>query len=127
MVIKDSKGMYQIELEGNVVYEQLKGLYNEDDMNRLHNEYITKLAPKLKGKNWTKCSDLREYRASNINNSASKHMEWCQSNGMMPGAILIESAVVKMQMNRVSKENQLAPTAFTELNEAKEWLKSKGY
>ncbi|RKD34670.1 hypothetical protein [Thermohalobacter berrensis] len=129
MIIKDTQGKYEVKVNTNrnIVYEKLIGLFKDEDMERYHEEFKNKIAPALKGQKWTKCTDLREYKTSSITETGKKHLEWCKKNGMVPGAIIVSSAVVKMQMNRIAREDKLAPTAFTDEKEADAWLKEQGF
>lgn len=129
MTIKDVNGKYELKVDAarGIVYERYDGLLKAEDIDNMHNDYVTKVLPLLKGKSWTKCSDMKNYKTSNIVDESEKHLNWCNQNGMKPGAILVDSAIVKMQMNRAAKNNALAPTAFTDEQEADAWLKTQGF
>lgn len=129
MVIKDVKGMYELTVDTtrNIVKEKMIGFLKDEDLERYHKEYENKIVPLFKGKKWTKLSDLTQFKASSISESGNKHLAWCFKNGMEPGAIVVENAIVKMQMNRLSKGNNVSPTAFTSVDEADAWLKAQGF
>ncbi|ABW18435.1 hypothetical protein [Alkaliphilus oremlandii] len=125
MIIKDSKGSYELKVDAarGIVYETFNGFLNMESM---HNDYVNKVFPLIKGKKWTKCSDLRNYKTTTLNDGDT-HLEWCTKNGMVPGAIIVASAIVKMQMNRLGKTSNSDPVAFDNLEEADAWLKSQGF
>jgi hypothetical protein len=128
MIIKDVKGKYTLEVDATrrICYETPIGLWDKDDYERYHNDYVSKVAPQFTGKKWAVCTDLKNYKTSNISDAMGAHAEWAAKNGLSCGAFIVESAVVKMQMNRATT-GKLTQQAFTDLNEAKEWLKSQGY
>ncbi|QUH21485.1 hypothetical protein [Alkaliphilus sp. B6464] len=125
MVIKDSKGTYELKVDANrgIVYETFNGFL---DIESMHKDYVSKVASLLKGKKWAKCSDLRNYKTTTLD-GGDTHLNWCLENGMKQGAIIVESSIIKMQMNRLSKGSNTQPTAFTTLEEADAWLKSQGF
>jgi hypothetical protein len=129
MIIKDANGKYELKVDQarGIVYESFDGLLKGEDINNLHNDYVNKIYPLIKGKKWVKVSDMTGYKTSNIVDESDTHLAWCVANGMVPGAIIVESAIVKMQMNRASKNSDSAPTAFTTVAEADSWLKTKGF
>lgn len=128
MEIKDLSGKYEVKVDSRrgVVYQKNIGLWTEADMERFHNDVVKKVIPLLKGKKWTAISDSREYKTSPIAESMASHIDYCEKNGMVGGAVIVDSAIVKMQINRAAKGSGLSPMAFTSLDEAEEWLKSKG-
>lgn len=129
MLIKDTNGKYELKVDANrgVIYEKNIDFWKEEDFVRFHNEYITKIYPLIKGKKWVKCSDLRAYKTSNIVDSLNGHLKWCKDNGFVGGAIILDSAIVKMQISRSSKSLGIEPVPFDNLEEADKWLKSQGF
>lgn len=131
MIIKDINGMYELTVDTSkrIVYEKPNGLWTVDDYLRMHSEYVNKIFPLLKGKTWVKCSDLRDYKTSNIVSEANNHLTACVENGFIGGAIIVDSPIVKMQMNRASKDTglKLGPVAFTDPKEAEQWIASQQF
>ncbi len=128
MLIKDTQGKYEIKVDKQrrVIYERCIGLLKEEDTQRLHNEYMKKIVPLFNGKSWAKCSDLRNYKTSTVVDAMNTHINWCEQHGLVTGAIIVDQMIVKMQMNRVSK-NTVQPTAFKSVEEADKWLKEQGF
>lgn len=128
MNIKDLKGKYTLEVDASrsICYEVPMGLWDKDDYERYHNDYVTKVAAQFGGKKWAICTDLRNYKTSNISDAMNAHAEWAANNGLSCAAFIVDSAIVKMQMNRATS-GKLTQQAFTDINEAKEWLKSQGF
>lgn len=130
MLIKDTQGLYEIKVDTTrrIAYQtHFKGLFTAEALERLDNDYKKKVIPMFKGQKWSKLCDLRDYTLGNIVNEMNVHNEYCIKNGMADVALVVESAIVKIQMNRGAKAVDFAPTAFTDVKEADEWLKSKGY
>jgi len=128
MIITDIKGMYTIEVSpnGTIVQEAQKGAWTVDDFKRFQAEYASKIAPLVKGKKWAKCSDVSEYKTSSISTELQSHIEWAVGLGLTAGAIVLKSAVVKMQMNRGSG-TLVSPKMFDNKAEAMSFLESEGY
>lgn len=130
MLINDTKGMYELKVDKvrNIVYENFSGkILSGEDLERMHSDYVSKVKPALKSGAWTKCSDMRNYKTSNIVEEAKKHLTWCFESGMKEGAIIVESAIVKMQMKRAAKDSGVEPNIFINEQEADTWLKSVGF
>lgn len=129
MIIKDTKGMYELNVDTkrNVVFEKVDGLWTAEDLERYQQDYMTKVKPAFKGNKWAKCSDLRTYRTSNISAEMNKLMSWCFQNGLACGAIIVDSAIVKMQMERSTRGAGGEPTPFANLEDADKWLKTQGF
>ncbi len=127
MLINDVNGKFSLKVnhQRGIVFEKNMGLWDSEDFTRYHNVYVSKIAPLFKGKKWAKCSDLTEYKTSNIADDIKEHIVWAEKNGFACGAIVIDSAITKMQMNR--SKNQVAPNSFSSEDEADTWLKSQGF
>ena len=127
-MIKDVKGKYTLEVDAarRICFEAPIGLLDKEDYDRYHNDYVTKVLPKFGGKQWAVCTDLRDYKTSSISDGMSAHTEWAAKNGLSHAAFIVDSAIAKMQMNRATT-GKLKQKAFTDINEAKEWLKSVGF
>lgn len=128
MEVKDSKGKYTLKLDAarSIVYETPEGFWSKEDYLRYHDDYVKKIGPHVKGKRWATCSDLRNYKTSNITDEVNVHVKWKQENGLACGVIILDSAIVKMQMKRAST-NAMEPHAVGSVEEANSWLKSQGF
>jgi len=128
MLIKDYKGKYELKLdiERAIVYEKHIGLWDYEDICRFHNEYLFKIIPMLKGREWFKCTDLREYEFSNITDEITQHITWCVENNLFGAIMIVKNELITMQMN-VSVINTgmiYSPVAFCDVKKAEEWLNS---
>jgi hypothetical protein len=129
MIVKDVQGKYEMDINSQrgVVFESIMGLWTLDDLQRYHQDYMTKVIPAMKNKKWAKCSDVRNYKASIITEDLNKNMTVYAQNGLVGGALIVDSTIVKMQLSRSTKDIGLTPVSFDNLKEADEWLKSQGY
>lgn len=135
MKIVDIQGKYELEIErnGQIVYETVndtdRGLWTIADFTRLHNDYVNKIYPLVKGKAWTKCSDIRKYKTSLIVPAMTEHLAWAGKSGMGKGCIITDSAINKMQIERGAggKGSPLCPVVFITKEEARDWLHKEGY
>lgn len=129
MIVKDVQGKYEMDINSQrgVVFETISGFWTLDDIQRYHQDYMNKVIPAMKNKKWAKCSDVRTYKASNITDELNKNMAVYAQNGLVGGALIVDSAIVKMQLSRSTKNIGLDPIPFDNLKEADEWLKSQGY
>lgn len=128
MIINDEKGLYKINFDEKrkIAYETPVGLWTVEDYKKYHNDYVTKVGPILGGKSWAKCVDVRQYKTSDIGEEMAKHVDWMMKNGATHTAIIVESAIVKMQINKAAA-GSFNQQAFTDEVEANEWLKSEGF
>ncbi len=129
MEIKDEKEMFtfKINKERRVVYEIPSGFFNLEDFQRFHHAYESKVIPALGGgKPFAIISDLRNYTTSNIGNELEKHVKYKVENGLSRAAIVVGSAIVKMQMKRVGG-TAMEPAPFETMDEADQWLKNQGF
>lgn len=128
MLIQDPQGKYTIKVDTtrNIVSEAQTGLWNKEDMKRFNSDFVNKIGPALKGKKWARLSNLRGYKPSDITEEIKEHVDWAEKNGLSCAAIVVESAIVKMQMGR-SAIGSVKPKIFLDENEADAWLKSQGY
>jgi hypothetical protein len=128
MLITDSHGKYElkIDIERAIVYEKNVGLWTDEDISRFHNEYLNKILPMLGGREWLKCTDLREYELSDITEGIISHIALCVEKRLFGGIIIVESEPIKMQMNySVLYSNMIfSPIAFTDFESAEKWLNS---
>jgi|BioPla2DNA2_1021312.scaffolds.fasta_scaffold63385_2 hypothetical protein len=127
MEIKGPRGLYTIRYDAvrKICYEVPVGLWTKEDYQIYHNDYVSKIGPLLNGK-WAKIVDLRQYKTSDITEEINKHSKWMMSTGCNTLAFIVESAIVKMQMNNAGA-GTFQQQAFTDEKEAYEWLKSKGF
>lgn len=128
MQIKDSSGLYVIDFDVNkrISVEKNMGLWSKEDYLRYHNDYVTKIGPLLGGKPWAKLVDITEYKTSDIADVMAKHAEWMLQNNARYAAIIVSSAIAKMQVNMVVS-GKFEQKAFSTQAEAIEWLKSQGF
>lgn len=128
MLISNPKGLYTIKYDEarKVVFEAPVGLWTKEDYSEYHSQFENKLGPALGGKPWAICSDLRKYKISDLGDVMAKHTEWLGNNNLQYGAIIVDSAIVKMQINRAIS-SKFPQQAFLDEKEADEWLKSKGF
>ena len=128
MKVTDIKGMYTIEVSpnGTIVEEMQSGFWNTEDFKRFQADYTSKIAPLVKGKKWAKCCDVKEYKTSPITSELQAHTKWAATIGLCTGAIIVTSAIVKMNLNRSSLDT-VTPTMFDNKAEAIIWLESQGY
>lgn len=128
MEITDSKNFYTLKFdkERNICYETPVGFWTKDDYLRYHDDYTGKISKALNGKPWAKQIDLRNYKVSNITDEIQMHADWMEKNKVTTIAVVVSSAIAKMQMNRAG-DGKFDQQAFTDEKEANEWLKSKGF
>ncbi|HEY8805892.1 MAG TPA: hypothetical protein VIM42_12465 [Clostridium sp.] len=128
MKVVDVNGMYTIEVNtgGTIVHESQKGFWKVEDMKRFQADYVAKVAPLLRGKIWSKCSDLTEYQTSSIVDGIHEHITWAASIGLSNAAIVVSSAIIKMQMNR-GDGDIISPKIYDNKSEALNWLEFEGY
>lgn len=128
MLIKDSKGKYElnVDTERCIVYEKNIGLWNNEDIYRFHNDYLFKIIPLIKGREWFKCTDLREYEFSNITDEITNHVTWCVKNKLFGAILIVENDAIEMQMNvSVLYSGMIySPIAFSDAEEGEKWLDS---
>ena len=70
---------------------------------------------------------MRIYKLTDSQNELGEFVQYCTDNGMAHAALIVSSAIVKMQMNRVGKNVGVTPVAFTDEKEAEDYLKTAGY
>ena len=116
-----------VDIERKVVYEKFKGAFTKEAIAKMKNDYKTKILPLLKGSKWAKYCDMRDYKLSGSQDELGEFVQYCTESGMAHASIIVASAVVKMQMNRVGKNVGVTPVAFTDEKEAEDYLKKAGY
>lgn len=128
MEITDSKGKYKIKVDAirNISWETNIGVWTQEDLDRLQAEYAANILPLFQGKEWAVSSDVRQYKTSQID--MDKHVAWKHANGAKLGVIIVESAVVKLQINKASSGSKgFTVQATVNEEEAGEWLASQGF
>lgn len=128
-VIKDKEGKYELKADPikNRLYQTTIGLWKESDIERFTEDIMDKMIPVFKGHKWACITDLRQFKASAISDKMNSLLEACKSKGFFGGATIVDSAVVKMQMNMASSKSGVTQKAFTDVKECEEWLDSQGY
>jgi hypothetical protein len=128
MLITHPKGLYTIKYDSTrkIVYEAPVGLWTKEDYAEYHSQFENKIGPALGGQPWAICTDLRKYKISDLGDVIAKHTEWMQNNKLQYIALIVDSAIVKMQINR-AVAGKVPQQAFLNEEEAETWLKSKGY
>lgn len=128
MLITHPKGLYTIKYDSTrkIVYEAPVGLWTKEDYAEYHSQFENKIGPALGGQPWAICTDLRKYKISDLGDVIAKHTEWMQNNKLQHIALIVDSAIVKMQINR-AVAGKVPQQAFLNEEEAETWLKSKGY
>lgn len=128
MLINNPKGLYTIKFDTGrkVVYEAPVGLWTKEEYVEYHGQFESKIGPATAGKPWSICSDLRKYKISDLGDIMAKHIEWMSANNCQFSALIVDSAIVKMQINR-AVGGKIVQQAFLDDKEADEWLKSKGF
>ncbi|MCH5138271.1 hypothetical protein JMF89_13810 [Clostridiaceae bacterium UIB06] len=128
MLIKDSEGKYElkVDLERCIVYEKNIGLWDNKDISRFHNDYLSKIIPLLKGREWFKCTDLCEYEFSNITDEITTHTTWCVKNNLFGAILIVKNEEVEMQMNLSVLNSGMiySPITFSNYEEAEKWFTS---
>lgn len=128
MLINNPKGLYTINFDDKrkVVYEAPVGLWTKEEYAEYHSQFENKIGPATGNQSWAICSDLRKYKISDLGDIMGKHIEWLIENNCKYSALIVDSAIVKMQINR-AVGGKLPQQAFLDDKEADEWLKSKGF
>jgi len=128
MLIIDKKEMYLIEVNTirRIVYEKINGYFSKEDMERYHNDYVNNVILLGVDKPWAIITDLRYYRASNINENLYIHVSWKVEHNLKKAAVVAESSFTRFQMRRVGEET-IEPSFFNTIEEADEWLRKQGF
>lgn len=128
MLISQPNGLYTISYDSakKLVKEAPVGLWTKEEYAEYHSQFENKIGPAIGGQSWAIRTDLRKYKVSDLGEVMAKHTEWLASNNLKFGAIIVDSAIVKMQINRAIS-SKFTQQAFLTEEEADEWLKSKGF
>lgn len=128
MLITHPKGLYTIKYDSarKIVYEAPVGLWNKEDYAEYHSQFENKIGPAVGKQPWAVCTDVRKYKISDLGEEMAKHAEWLAENNVKYYAMVVDSAIVKMQMNRAVGV-KIPQQAFLSESEADEWLKAKGF
>lgn len=109
-----------------LVYETPVGSWVEEDYKAYNQAFSSKIMSQIKDQPWSILCDMTKYIISDLGSSLQERVEWLASANVQFAAIVVDSASVKMQMNRVAS-NKIPMKAFTSVEEADAWLKSKGF
>lgn len=128
MLITEPNGKYTIKYDSTrkVVLEAPVGLWTKEDYAEYHSQFVNKIGPAVGKQDWAICTDLRKYKLSDLGDVISKHAEWMYQNNLKFIALIVDSAIVKMQINR-AVAGKVPQQAFLDEKEAEDWLKSKGF
>lgn len=128
MMISHPKGLYSINYDSNkrTVYETPVGLWTKEDYAEYHSQFENKIGPAVGSQPWALVTDLRKYKMSDLGDVMAKHTEWLANNNVACAAVIVDSAIVKMQINR-AVGSKFPQQAFLDEEEAMTWLKTKGY
>lgn len=128
MTIQSPSGKYITTYDPvrKLVTEQHMGTWTQEDASTYNQEFISKIMSTIKMQPWGLLCDLSKYVISQLGGSLSERAEWLASVNVQYIAMVVDSAAVKMQMNRVAVGN-IPMKAFTSREEADAWLKSKGF
>lgn len=128
MLIAEPNGLYTINYDSGrkVVFQSPAGLWTKENYHEYHMQFVNKIGPALGKKPWALCTDFRKYKLSDLGDEIKIHTEWMYENNLQCSAVIVDSAIVKMQMNRVM-DGKVPQQAFLSEAEAEEWLKSKGF
>lgn len=121
MVIRDAEGIYELSVDvsrRDATETYAKKLFTVEAMQRMAEDYRTKIFPLFKGKKWAKLCDMRTYMMSSNVPEAQEFVGECYRNGMDKAAIVVASNVLEMQMNRAGEAQAFRPVAFTDPAEA---------
>lgn len=132
MIAKHSEGLYVLspDKNRNVVEEDIKGKQTDEVYKKYCDDYKTVIKD-FSGKNWAKKCTFKEFNmVSNVSDDlVSDHVKWAHGNGLQCVAMIVDSAIVKMKMNRLLR-NSNSPVdrqAFVSESEADKWLRGKGF
>lgn len=131
MIIQHPQRMYTLKSNTSrkIIEESIDGKHTKEVYLEYWNDY-KKLTKEFNGQPWAKKCDLRghvlttEVSAELIND----HVKWAVDNGLTCIALVIDSAITKMKMNRSIKMSGGVETqSFDKEEDAENWLRSKGF
>lgn len=128
MFISHPRGLYTIMVDTTrrIVYEAPLGVWSKEDYMEYHSLYLNVIVPTLGNGAWSICTDLRKYRMSDLDDIMKLHIDWLSENNVKYGAIIVDSAMVKIQIDKAIS-SKIMQQAFLEEAEADAWLKSIGF
>ena len=131
MLIKDPGGQYELRVDKarRIVFEINAGSWDADTYIRYGNEYLNKICGILGPGKWLKCVDLRKYKPNTkvTPELVNAHMEAMIARGFDGAACLLDSATLKMQINRAGGKMPVDLAYFDNEADAEKWLKSRGF
>lgn len=128
MMITHPRGLYSINYDPDkkLIYETPVGLWTKEDYNEYHEQYVNKIGPVIGKQPWAAITDVRKYKMSDLGDVMAKHTDWLVENNIQCAAVIVDSAIVKMQINR-AVSSKFPQQAFLNEDEAAAWLKTKGF
>jgi hypothetical protein len=128
MEIRSTTGKYVTSYDPTrkVVCEQPMGTWTEADFKAYNEEFFNKIVSPIKGQPWVLLCDMSKYVISDLGGSLSERIDYLASANLQYGAMVVNSATLKMQMNRAAG-SKIKTQAFSTREEADAWLKSKGF
>ncbi|WOO38955.1 hypothetical protein R2R35_10865 [Anaerocolumna sp. AGMB13020] len=126
MMITHPKGLYTInyDVEKRLVFETPVGSWTKEDYIEYHSQYEKVIGPAMGNKPWVSAADLRKYKMSDLGEVMAKHADWLAENNLVATASIVDSAIVKMQINRAIS-SKFPQQAFLNEEEAMTWLMAK--
>lgn len=111
----------------NIVIEKPVGYWKPNDIQRLHDDYATKVIPLFENRKWMKLCDLRSYDVSMITEELKIYIGKIEGLGFIGGAVVIDEAnkyasVIELQMRKSIQDRPIILALFTNYQEAQEWV-----
>lgn len=128
MILIHPKGLYSINyyIDKKMVYEVPIGIWTRSDYEEYHNQFIHNIGPTISKEPWVLVTDLRKYKLSDLTDVMSDHTDWLAKNNLKYAAIVLDTPIIKMQINR-AVSTKFPQQAFFGEEEAVAWLKTKGF
>ncbi len=126
MTIQGPKYTTTYDPSRKVVFETPVGAWTQEDFKIYNEELSSKIISAINMQPWSLLCNMSKYVISDLSNSIAERAEWFSKINLQFVAMVVDSAAVKMQMNRAGG-NKVTVQAFTSVDEADAWLKSKGF
>lgn len=132
MTVKHSEGLYVLNANKgrNIIEEDIRGKQTDEIYSQYCEDY-KKVIKELNGQTWAKKCTFKEFNmVSNVSDDlVSSHVKWAHDNGLQCVAMIVDSAIVKMKMNRLLRNSNslVERQAFVSETEADNWLREKGF
>lgn len=113
------------------VYEMIQGLWTDKEYAEYANAYKNNLSSEVgrMGK-WIKVCDMSKYQMSSVVEAVNDHIAWAANNGLQGSIVIVDKVIVKMQMQRSSKDGgkDLIPQYYvSSIEEAEAKARELGY